>query len=134
MTTSLAPTEPHAEERALAQAAAEELNLQLVKDMLCPGISDEQLQLFGEVCKRTGLNPFKREIYAILRRDGQTGRAKLTIHTGIDGFRTTAARTGHYRGQTAPEWCGEDGAWRDVWLSAKPPTAARVGVYRDDAP
>lgn len=83
-------------------------------------------QVFLHYCQRTQLDPFSKQIYMICRG------GKWTIQTGIDGFRVIANRRPEYGGQTAPEWCGEDGVWRDVWVDRKPPTAARIGVIRTD--
>jgi phage recombination protein Bet len=96
--------------------------------------TDGDLAVFFHFAARTGLDPFARQIYLVGRnsKDQKSGRwiVKYTIQTGIDGFRLIADRSGKYEGQTEPEWCGEDGVWRSVWLSNKPPAAARVGVWK----
>ena len=79
------------------------------------------------VCISHGLNPILRQIHAV-KYEG-----RVVFQVGIDGFRLQAERTGLYKGQLGPYWCGEDGEWRDVWLSDDPPVAARVGVYKESA-
>jgi phage recombination protein Bet len=107
-----------------------------IKSVVCPGITDNELKLFSEVCRQTKLSPFAKQIYVTKRPtwdpDTKTKIPKMTIQTGIDGFRLIAERTGKYRGQTQFQWCGLDGVWKDVWLSPKPPAAARAGVIRSD--
>jgi phage recombination protein Bet len=105
--------------------------LDLVKNTVAKGTTNDEFRLFIEVCKYHGLNPFARQIYAVVRNSQKNGR-QLTIQTSIDGYRLLAERSGKYAGQIGPEWCGDDGKWVDVWLSEKPPTAARIGVLRKD--
>jgi phage recombination protein Bet len=100
--------------------------LKAVQDVIAPGCTPAELKVFAEACRRTGLDPFQRQIYAIKR----SGR--LTIQTGIDGYRVLAERSGRYAGQVGPYWCGADGQWHDVWLAKEAPAAARVGVLRRD--
>lgn len=76
--------------------------IELIKRTVAEGTSDDELALFMEVARSSGLNPFQKQIYAIMRntynpRTKQT-EPRMTIQTGIDGYRLLAARTGQHAG------------------------------------
>lgn len=104
--------------------------LELIKRTFAANTSDDEFRLFVQTTQRLGLDVFARQAFCVKRYDSQKRCEVAQTQVSIDGFRVIAERTNAYEGQTAPQWCGEDGAWRDVWLDAKPPAAARVGVYR----
>ena len=64
--------------------------IDLIKETVCKGASDNELELFLHACTRTGLDPLMRQIFSVTR--GKT----RTIQTGIDGYRLIADRTGKY--------------------------------------
>jgi phage recombination protein Bet len=96
--------------------------LNTVRSVLAPDLTAEELKLFAIVSSRSGLDPFAKQIYAVKRQ------GRVTFQTGIDGYRSIAARTGLYDGQDEPEYgpvcaCGDkrpDGH----------PESATVRVYR----
>lgn len=82
------------------------------------------VEAFLAHCRRTGLDPIARQIYAIYRG------GKWGIQISIDGARLVAERTGRYEGQTPTQWTDDGVTWVDVWLKDSEPRAARVGVFR----
>ena len=112
--------------------------LALIKSQIAKGCTDGELALFVATCRRTGLDPFLRQIYAIQRRAQEDGKwvSRMTIQVGIDGMRLIAQRTDKYGGQDPIEYLDADGAWSIVWTGPTKehpfPLAAKATVYRKD--
>ena len=136
MSKAVTPVEPHTDTVQYFTPR----QIELIKRQICPGASDDELQMFLADCQRSRLDPFARQIYSIERKEKfydkkseqWRWRTKRVTQYSIDGFRLIAERTGEYAGQLGPELCAADGVWRDVWLSDQPPAAARVAALRKD--
>jgi phage recombination protein Bet len=101
-------------------------DVETIKNTVAKDATASELKLFLMQCKRTGLDPFSRQIY-FLKMGG-----KASIQSSIDGFRLIAERSGKYQGQTIPLFLDEEGKWYEVWTGKGYPVAAKVGVLRSD--
>lgn len=95
----------------------------LIKSLIAPKATNDELKLFLYQCQRTGLDALSRQIYAIHRKQkqGDTWIEKMSIQTSIDGFRVIAERSGDYAGQDEPIFYYDEPAVLD---------RVKVSVYR----
>lgn len=82
-------------------------------------LTENDFKVFIAFSLRKRLDPIQKQIYAVPRKNGKTGKWTMTIQTSIDGYRAIAARTGQY--------AGNDDAIFDSELQ---PKRATVTVYR----
>lgn len=89
-------------------------------------LDPQELTLFATVCESLGLDPFRREIYAIRYKEG----GPLSIVIGVDGYLRKAGETSLYDGMDTMLFAGKDGEWKELWDEDSPPYAAKASVYR----
>lgn len=77
--------------------------IKTLKATVAVGLNDAEFMMFAEHCKGTGLNPFKKEVWAIktkgyTNKRGEFVEGKVQIMTGINGFHTIANDNPQYDG------------------------------------
>jgi phage recombination protein Bet len=70
--------------------------IETLKQTVAVGTTDAEFRLFTEICKTSGLSPFKREIWCIVTGTGQY--RQVQIMTGINGFYAIANTNSAYDG------------------------------------
>ena len=127
MSNSAIATMPSRELAAVPQWNDSQITL--LKEQICPGATENELVFFGEVCHRTGLDPFQRQIYFVKRKkpDGSFG---MTIQMGIDGFRLQAVRSGQYAGNDDPVFDEGLTRFEMIQKGRKQPTTATATVWK----
>ncbi len=71
--------------------------LDLIRRTVAADCTDDEFNLFFEAARRVGLDPFRKQIYAVVYSKDDPKKRKMSIITGIDGFRAVAERSGKYR-------------------------------------
>lgn len=120
----------HGNDSALARNNWTAEQIALIKNTIAVGATDDELKLFLYVAQKSGLDPLARQIYFVKRmvnvkqpNGAWVKEGRMTIQTGIDGFRVVAERSGKYAGQTKAEFEEKDGEI----------ISCTVGVYRKNA-
>lgn len=72
-------------------------DLALVKRTVAADTTDDEFNIFINYCRTLGLNPLRRQIYALVYNKTDPNKRKMSIIVAIDGFRSVAARSGNYR-------------------------------------
>lgn len=123
MSTALAKQDTSIKLHAPEERYFTEEQMKLLSDHIMKGATPIELQYFGEVCKRVGLDPFKKQIHAVQRWDNDLKRYVWSYQTGIDGYRSIAASTGCFAGCDEPQFIPAD-------ESAPNPRKATITVWK----
>ncbi len=100
------------------------------------GLTPPEFMLFVEHCKGTGLNPFKKEVWAIKGKGYQNNRGewvegKLQIMTGVNGFYAIANNHELFDGLETG-FVGENGEYLPMTYPKQDYIGAWCKVYRKD--
>ena len=77
-------------------------DLKLIRDTVAKDCDGSEFELFISYCQSLGLDPRRKQIYALVYNKDDAKKRKMSIIVGIDGFRSIAARTGNYRPDDDP--------------------------------
>ncbi len=92
-----------------------------------------ELDLLFHRCQRSGLDPFRGQVYMVTDEYGQW-QVRTTIHGLLAGARRAVKAQDESLSISEPQWAGPDGEWVDLWSGDIPPAAARYTVYRAGEP
>lgn len=121
----------------------------LISRTVCKGCTPDELATFLHVCQTTGLDPLLRQVHPVQRWDRESNKYRMTIQTGIDGYRLVADRTGAYAPGREPSYLYDkdgnlvsstayvkkrtsDGSWHEVAATAF--YSEYVGLTKDGKP
>ena len=110
------------------QSAFTSNQLAVLKQLGVDNASQADLAVFFHQCKRTGLDPFTKQIYMIGRWDSRSSSTKQTIQVGIDGCRLVADRSGAYLGSDE-SWQEVDGKLVSATVTVRKLVGGQVGTF-----
>ena len=76
--------------------------LDLIRRTVAGDCNKEEFEIFMEVVSRLGLDPFRRQVMALVFSKDNPDKRRMSIVVGIDGQRILAQRCGDYRPASEP--------------------------------
>jgi phage recombination protein Bet len=115
--------------------------IELIKNTVARGATDDELALFLHRAKQLGFDPLSGQIHFVKRKVWSPAEDKYvevgTILIGIEGFRLIAERSGAYDGQDPIVYIvkrGGDIIETEYALPDDEPIAARAAIYKKGCP
>lgn len=71
--------------------------LDLIRRTVAADLVPDEFDMFISIARQNGLDPFKKQIYAIVYNKDNQNKRKVSFITGIGGYRAIAQRSGLYR-------------------------------------
>lgn len=85
-----------------SRSAFSDAQLRLIRQTVAADTNPAEFDLFIAAAQHAGLDPFRKQISAIVFSKNNAAKRKMSIITTIDGFRVIAERTRRYRPDDMP--------------------------------
>ena len=93
-----------AKQESTGLALSEPELLKVLGTSLYPGAALESIKMVLGYCKAAGLDPMQKPVHIVPMWDGKAKQMRDVVMPGVGLYRTQAARTGRFAGQTEPEF------------------------------
>lgn len=89
---------------ALAMQMDEHDLMNVLRNSLYPGSTDESIKLVLGYCKASGLDPMQKPVHIVPMWDSKARVTRDVVMPGIGLYRTQAARSGQFAGMSEPKF------------------------------
>lgn len=104
--------------------------LDLIRRTVAKDCDPAEFDQFIHICRAVRLDPLRRQIYAFVFGKNDPRYRRMSVVTGIDGYRAIAERTGNYRPDTSPPRIEYDPALKDQAKNPLGIVRSEVTVYK----
>lgn len=106
--------------------------LNIIKTTVAADTNAQEFDLFMEACRSYGLDPFRKQIHAVVYNKDRPEKRKMTIIVSRDGLRVMASRSGDYRPASEPAQIAYDADLKGP-TNPKGILSATVKLWKQDS-